>query len=184
MAVLVALIGTMAAGGIRTGARVWERADAEGAAEWEALALRRFLADLLASALPVRVRDGTRAPPVLWRGGPDALVLAARLPSHLAPPGEQLVELALRPGREGVDLVMRWEPLGPRRPRAAPGPGAAEERLATGLASARFLYEGAERWEGRPTLPRAVSLDLAWPDARAWPALVVAPPLAAAGAGG
>jgi prepilin-type N-terminal cleavage/methylation domain-containing protein len=177
VAALMGLIGVAASGGLRFGARAWERESATEAAQMEAAALRRFLADALASAAPVRLRDGSREPPALFAGGPERVVFAGALPSHLAPGGAQLMELALGP--DGT-LTLRWEPLGDRRPGSRPGPDARRETLARDLVSGRFLYEGEPRWTGLPAPPRLVTVELTWEDGPAWPALVVAPHRASA----
>lgn len=183
---LVGLMAAVAAGGLRFGARAWERAETLAEAESEARALRRFLRATLAGVEPVRARDGSREPPVLFAGAGDALTAVGRLPSRLAPPGLQRIGLVFQRRGDRLALVLRWSPLGLRPPAEEWPADAAEETLAEGLARGGFRYVGAGAtaagWSQRQSLPELVEVDMAWADPRgaAWPTL--AAPLRLAGA--
>jgi prepilin-type N-terminal cleavage/methylation domain-containing protein len=161
-AALMALIAVTAAGGLRFGARVWERAADAGEAATEDRALRRFLRETLTGLAPVRPRDGSREPALLLEGRPDRLLAAASLPGALSPPGPQWAALAFERRGDGIALTLRWEALGPTPPDAS-GPSAAAVTLAEGLDGGRFIYHGPDgprdAWSG-PDAPRLIEVAL------------------------
>jgi prepilin-type N-terminal cleavage/methylation domain-containing protein len=182
---LTAAIAAMAAGALRVGSMALARTTAVSEAAVEDRALRGFLGALLRDARPMRVNDGARNPPVLFEGGPDALLLAASLPSALAPPGPRLVLLRFEPAEDGIAaLTLRSIPLGARRPSRAQVEAAPRETLAVGLADGRFAYAVeagalADHWRGRARTPGHVAVTLRWADDRDWPVLRAAPRLRA-----
>ncbi|MGF1502344.1 MAG: hypothetical protein ACFBSD_11065 [Paracoccaceae bacterium] len=164
---LLGLLGTLAAGGISFGMTAWERSADLGARTVETRAVQRFLDRLISEPWAVRLRDGSRTPPVLFDGRPEALSLVATLPAFLAPPGDRLV--ALGPLEEGR-LGLRSAPLGDRPPEISDR--AAVEPLLHGLAAIGFRYFGPDadgtrrwqaRWRGRARLPELVEITLVWP---------------------
>lgn len=179
-AALLALIVATAAGGLRFGARAWDRTSESAEAALEGRALRGFLRALIEGAAPIRLRDGARTPPALFFGAPDRLTLAAPLPSALAPPGLHLVSLAFEPvaSGDGLALVMRWRALGALRPALSLPPQDGAETLISGLERGGFAYFGpqgvAAEWRG-PAPPHVVEVAMAGPALGAWPALAAAP---------
>lgn len=178
-AALTALIVTMAAGGLRFGAQVWDRAAMQAETAIEDRALRRFLRATIESAQPIALREGAREPRVLFMGGPDHLLAAAPLPSALAPPGPQLVGFGFETMTDGLALVLRWRTLGDDRPNFALPPEDGVEILARGLSRGAFGYVGADgvardMWFG-PELPDLVILTIG----EDRPPLLVAPRLSA-----
>lgn len=177
---LLGLLGVMAADGLRFGVAVWERGAAEGEAAATTRRVAKLLGRLVADARPVRLRDGSREPAVLFEGAEDAMVFAAPLPAAVAPAGERLVALTVEPAAKGRRLVLRAAPLGEALPDlAAAGP---PEPLLSGLAGARFAFLDAEapggprwrpRWSGRARLPDRVAVTLEWPEDAGRPPLRV-----------
>ncbi|SDZ89240.1 prepilin-type N-terminal cleavage/methylation domain-containing protein [Rubrimonas cliftonensis] len=179
-AALLALIVATAAGGLRFGARAWDRTSESAEAALEGRALRGFLRALIEGAAPIRLREGEREPPVLFLGAQDRLTLAAPLPSALAPPGLHLVSLAFEPAPSGggLALVMRWRALGALRPALSLPPQDGAETLVSGLERGGFAYLGpdgaAVQWRG-PAPPRLVEIAMAGAALGPWPALAAAP---------
>ncbi len=185
VAAILGLLGAVAAGGLRFGLTAWERAGGVAEGTVETRVVQKVLARAVAGARAVRVRDGTRTPPVAFEGGPESLSFIAPMPAAAAPPGDHLIELA-RAQRQGADaLVLRWVAVGDRRPEI--GPGAAEEVLAEPIARLAFRYLGpdpltgetvwAESWSGRPSLPALVEIGVVFAEGsgRRWPPLVIRP---------
>lgn len=176
---LLALIGVLAAGGIRFGTQAWERAGASAERLMETHALDRFLRRQIAAARPVLVADGTRTPPVVFSGQPDGLVFLAPVSAALAPPGLHLIEVATAP--EGAGLDMAWTPVSDSDLIAGTAPEV--ERLTSGPTGLRLRYfgpgpEGAaiwqDSWEDRPTLPLMIELQIVPDDGPLPPALRIA----------
>jgi hypothetical protein len=160
--VLTAMIVALGAGGLNFGARVWERVGATAEARIEERAARRFIARLIEAAEPIRLRDGTRAPPVLFVGEADRLLLVAPLPAALAGPAPQLAALEAERRGAGFDLVLRWRPLDTGRPLDRFGPADGEETILSGLSAVTFRYGDpaalADRWPGAVAPPALVEL--------------------------
>lgn len=159
---LLAMIGVLAASGIRFGTRAWERAGVASEVLLETHAQERFLRRQISAARPVRTADGTREPPVVFHGTPDSLSFLAPVTAALAPPGLHLVRIGQH---DTGALFMAWVPVTPEQlvPETAP----ALENL--GMQSGRLAlrYYGPdpdggtswqENWEGRPALPVLVEL--------------------------
>ncbi|MCG8441011.1 MAG: prepilin-type N-terminal cleavage/methylation domain-containing protein [Caulobacterales bacterium] len=182
---LLALVAMVAVGGARFGAAAWERSADIGKATVEVRLVQSFLARTLATTREIRLRGGGRVPPVLFEGDGDRLVLAGELPTHLAPPGPHLIELAVREEA----LRLRWTRLGGRR--AAFGPETPSELLLDGVAGLELRYFGTDSkshmpawrrdWRERTALPQLVEVvvRLGADDRRAW-----APVVARVGTGG
>lgn len=186
--VLVAMIGVIAVNGLRLGKTVWDRSAEAASAGMETRVAQKFLRALIRRARPVRLRDGTRHPPALFDGGPDRLRFVAPLPAHLAPPGDQLVELSLAPRGGGAEMLLRWSPIGAAPPEITPT--APQEVLIARADGLRFRYFGpgpeggaaawVDVWRGRTQLPSLVAIgtmraaDAARADgaASAWPTFV------------
>ncbi|MEO0820412.1 MAG: prepilin-type N-terminal cleavage/methylation domain-containing protein [Pseudomonadota bacterium] len=167
---LLGLVGVMAADGLRFGRAAWERAESLGETTVETRAVQRYLARQIAASRPIRVRDGSRTPPVLFEGRAGSLAFAAPIRAHLAPRGDHLIGLSLEQG----GLVLRWVRLGDRRPSlSAAGPG---ERLVEEVAGFGLRYYGPaadggpaawqRAWIGRETLPELVELAIAFEGGR------------------
>lgn len=177
---LTTLLVATAAGGLRFGARAWDRAADVSATAVEDRALRRFLRATIAALTPIRLRDGARDPTLLFEGRSDRLLAAAELPGALAPAGPQLIALAFEPRDDGLALTLRWRPLGPGRPPAAFTDADGVAVLATRLEGGGFAYIGPDgrrdAWRGADA-PRLieVSLGVGRPALAAAPRLMATP---------
>lgn len=160
--VLLAMIATVAAGGLRLGARSVDGAEARAAAALERRVLRGFLIDLIESVDAPRLRDGSRTPPALFRGDAAGFTTVARLPAALADPAPQLVRLAA----QGGALTLAWAPLDDRRPDLRMSDGETEP-LAEGLDGVVFSYgpEGLAGYADQPNPPELISLTIDYGDA-------------------
>ncbi|MBK1662695.1 prepilin-type N-terminal cleavage/methylation domain-containing protein [Paracraurococcus ruber] len=180
------LLGLVAALGL-AGLGLVGRAGASAAPDAATLLLAQDqLRARLVGALPLLAEGPGGLPTLLFEGGADHLAFVADLPPRFGVAGPAWLELR----REEAGLLLRWRPLA----GAASGEGAAGRPLVAGLAGLRLRYFGTPRgedppgwradWSGATRLPRLIALDAEFPpgDARAWPALVVAPRLAAGGA--
>ncbi len=147
---LLGLVAGLAVSGVRFGVAAWARQGDAGAAAMEMRIVQKFVRELTASAETVRVRDGSREPPALFRGERERLVLTSRLPSRLAAPALQLIEIR----RIGDSLRLRRASLGDRAPAVAAGDferRAAEEILLDDVKQVTFRYFGAARAGAAPS---------------------------------
>lgn len=177
---LTTLLVATAAGGLRFGARVWDRAADVSEAAIEDRALRRFLRATIEALEPIHLRDGSRDPALLFEGRPDRLLAAVALPGALAPTGPHLIALAFEPRDDGLALTLRWRPLGPGRPPAAFTDKDGVVLLATRLDAGGFAYVGTEGrrdiWRGADApLIIEVSLGADRPALAAAPRLMATP---------
>lgn len=191
--VAITLLGLLMAallGGLRLGARVWERGEARLDASSRIQVVQGFLRQRLAEALPVSAlsEDGRAEEPV-FRGEPGAIRFASPLPDYLGA-GVYLMELGLADGGgtdRTNDLVLRWRPLEPG-PAAAAGEVEPQARILLARVEALDIgYFGAadprappawwQDWQALPTLPGLVRVQVRFPagDVRHWPELIVHP---------
>lgn len=161
--VLLAMVSTLALGGLRAGTRVWDRTERVAEEQATDLALAGFLERLLAGVVAAQIRDGTRTPPILFRGDDRAMVFVAPLPSALAAPGEHLVGLSIMDGEDGDILRLQWRPLGQGRLDLAIRPSDPGAVLTEGLSSARFAYGAGGRkhqsWPLSRGLPEFIEIE-------------------------
>ena len=177
---LLALIGVMAAGGVRFGSTVWDRVEKDAAHFVEIRAVQRFLRRQIAAAEAIRISNGTRTPSVVFNGTEDDLRLLAPLAARSAPPGLHFVHLGVSDSK----LTLRWARVTDFLPEI--GPDAARTDLLPGLTGIRISYFGQDpesgalvwqrSWLNRPALPRLVRVEPIWdaPASRQWPHLVIA----------
>lgn len=148
-----------------------------------------FLRRRLAGARPVAFAlDASSNLPQRFVGEPERLRFVADLPDYLGRGGPYLHDLALEDGRLVLRLAMVLGGEVVDEPAAARA-----EVLVDGLRAARLRYRALdrdgglgpwlERWEASEQLPLLVELSLVDADGRAWPAIVVALPLAGVATG-
>ncbi|WP_340116984.1 prepilin-type N-terminal cleavage/methylation domain-containing protein [Pelagibius sp. 7325] len=156
---LLGLISTMLMGGVRFGARVWERAALQVESTGEAAALDDFLRRRLSriDALRVETRSGRH---VLFSGTRATLRFAGPAPTDSAVAGSYVYELKRAPDGSGA-LVLSWAL---REGGGYPG------RLVVAPAVRRveLAYFGAPRagvapvwhdsWRERDSLPQLIRL--------------------------
>ena len=159
---LLGMVGIIAANGVSFGVTAWERSGAIADRSVEARVTQKFLRSALEGAQPIRLRDGTRTPPVLFEGGPAKLRFAAPLPAYLARRGAHLIEFA---AHEQGGLIARWAPLTEAPPEISEEN--TPERLGAGWLNLRFRYYGqdpsgihgwTDHWTGRDRLPAMVEI--------------------------
>ena len=163
---LLGMIAVLAAGGVRFGVTAWENSTDLGETAIEDRAAQKFLSRLITQARPIRIRDGTREPPVYFAGESDSLLFIAPLPAQLAPVGDHLISMTVDPREDGDALALRWLRVDDRFPRMPAG--LSPEFLLTGIDSLGFRYFGPDAengalawrsdWLGRPDLPSLVEV--------------------------
>lgn len=175
---LLALIGVAAASSVRFGIAVWDRGGALAADAVEDRLVQKVLIRQVADARAILLRDGSRAPPVLFSGDRDRLEIVASLPGELAPPGDRLIAIELGNG-EPRALRLRWVPVGRQRP--VMDASARQEVLLDDVRSLRFVYFGPDpqgirawqpTWLGRSILPELVRITVERAGRPPWPPLI------------
>jgi general secretion pathway protein J len=193
--VAITLLGLLMAalfGGLRLGARVWERADVRLDASMRTQVVQDFVRQRLTEMLPLEttppeLADAAVSEPA-FVGTTAAVRFASSVPENLGA-GIHLMELTLAESGDvegAADLVLRWRPLeldGQTAVEVAP-----EQRvLIENVEALELSYFGAvdpaqppgwwQTWDGEAALPRLIRLRLSFPenDARTWPELIVQP---------
>lgn len=191
---LLSLIGVLVGGAVGFGRTAWDRTETHGDAQAEIRVVQGFLRRQLEQIRVIRMRDGSRAPPVFFTGASDGMTFIAPIAARAAPPGDRLVVLGM--GMQGLPqdtLAVRFLDPGPGRPQI--GPGGIREPLMDMVSGLGLRYFGplpdAEtmgwqpEWRDRPTLPRLVEITVRFEAPhRVWPPLVVALPQAPGGGSG
>lgn len=170
--------------------RTVTRGEAIGEHSERVRSVSTFLRHRLTGARPVGFAfDQTRAVAMRFVGEPQRMRFVADLPDYLGRGGPYLHDLSVVDDGEGVRLVISMSmvlagEVVEERPERPP------EVLADGLREVRFRYRALDergrmgdwqdRWEASEQLPLQVEITLVDRNGRAWPPLVVAPPLAPA----
>ena len=187
--VALALMGLLAGlmfGGLRFGARAWERVDAHVDHASDIQWAQSFLRRRLSEAALVRAAIDDANPPVLFDGGPNSLAFVTVLPVYGGVGGHSVLRLSLERGPKGGELLLGWAPH--RFDAEDLDDEAVDERvLLDGVAEIDFAYYGrhdpdAEQaswhgeWRRAEGLPRLIRIRLVFTEAgkRHWPDLVVA----------
>ena len=181
---LLGLLSLVLVGGLRFGARAWEKVETDSRELQDLMIARDFLSARLERGLPLAPSgDGSGEQPV-FQGSERSLRFLTDMPGRLGARGLQRVALDLRRHEDGADLLLRWGPTTPG------GEAAGSRALLRDIASMRFAYYDAgsddreggwlDRWEDSDRLPALVRIAVSFPegDGRAWPPLLVAPRLA------
>lgn len=199
---LVGLLTVVLFGGLRFGTRAWEAGSERADQLAEIEAVRGLLRRQIIQALPPgRLGRSAEAgdEETAFAGGEHELRFTSLVPAHIGVGGIYRFRIALTDGGEGRRLELSWRIDRPD----AEGFDVEDEPL---LGGHRVLLEGIEEgafryygtrdqdavggdadwygdWEGDRSLPELVALDLTFAsgDSRAWPELLVAPRLTAAG---
>lgn len=180
---LLALVMTLAAGGLRLGARSWTAGVARSAVAEDFRTGHRLLRDLVAGLRPAVIDRGGRAAYV-FAGEAGRLRLVAPLPLSAGVPGDQLIWLEVAEDVAGQALRLTWRPFAGLDDDLTP-PGTEDSlRLFAASGTIRFAYRGVgseagwmESWDAPDDMPQLIRLDMApgRPSDTAWPALVLAP---------
>jgi general secretion pathway protein J len=168
-------------GGLRFGARAWERTEAHESGMDEVRLVQGLLQREIEQAYPYFVASESGDGQVDFRGTADSMTLLAPAPEAFGGAGRAHISFRVSRSGNSIRLVML------ERPELANSDDAVrQETLLTNLASVRFSYFGNsgtggpvwhDRWSGQATVPQLVRVHVEFPkgDARVWPELIAAP---------
>jgi general secretion pathway protein J len=185
--IAITLLGLLVAalfGGLRLGARAWERSEERLDESARMQVVQNFLRERLMQAYPLTAEDPSGRLRLAFEGTGDALRLVTVMPAYL---GIGFAELMLAvDDRSGIrDLVVQW-----RRFELPPEPEDEEPQvkvLLEDIEGLEIAYYGAlargepvlwhEQWLEVMALPQLVRLRVVFPedDRRYWPDLIVRP---------
>jgi general secretion pathway protein J len=185
--IAITLLGLLMAalfGGLRLGARAWERSEERLDESSRLQVVQNFLRDRLAQAYPLETEDETGRFVLVFEGAEDAVRFVTLMPEFLGTGFAELV-VTVDEQSEFKDLVVQW--------RRFAFPTELEEGepqvkvLLEDVEALEIAYYGAlgegepaiwqERWQGSRALPELVRLRVVFPpdDPRSWPDLIVRP---------
>jgi general secretion pathway protein J len=188
--IAITLLGLLTAamfGGLRFGARAWERSEERLDDSARLHVVQNFLRDRLAQAYPLSADDETGPLRLAFEGDGDTLRFVTLMPEHLGTGFAEFV-LAVTDQSGERDLIVRWR----RFDYPAGTSGSIEEEpqikiLLDRIEALEFAYYGAlgrgerptwqEQWLGAQALPGLVRVRVIFPqeDHRHWPDLIVRP---------
>jgi general secretion pathway protein J len=192
--VAITLLGLLIAalfGGLRLGARVWERGETRLDASNRMQVVQDFVRQRVAEAVPletVQPDEGGASQP-LFRGTKDLVRFAGIMPEHLGA-GIYLMEFALAETGDAAEtrnFVLRLQPMDLEGESAETEPEPEVRVLIERVDALEFAYFGAidpgaqpewwEEWAELPQLPALVRLQVRFADddPRRWPELIVRP---------
>ena len=181
---LLGLIAVLLAGGLRFGARAWERGS-EVAEDASDLALvQAFVRRQLGGARPLRRRGEELAKALDFVGEPDGVEFVVLMPAHLDVPGFYRIAFRLERDQDGRHLLMERRTFDLGDDLGA-GKVLDQRILIDRIAGGEFTYFGAaeegdppqwrEQWQDATILPELVRLKMHFPvgDRRSWPELTM-----------
>lgn len=177
---LLTVLMALVFGGLSFGTRAWEKTSRRATGADDVRFAQALIRDDISASYPMLQSSGS--PSIAFDGGASALSLLTR-----GPRGHAKVNLAVSSRPHGITLTraMRDE----LALDAAAGP--APRILIDGAQSVTFSYFGApspgrprqwnDSWSGATRPPELVRVEVVFPpgDSRRWPALIVAPRIAA-----
>jgi general secretion pathway protein J len=185
--IAITLLGLLMAalfGGLRLGARAWERSEERLDESARLQVVQNFLRDRLAQAYPLEIEDETGRFALAFEGAEDVVRFVTLMPEFLGSGFAEFI-VTVDDQSEFKDLVVQWRPFA--------FPTELEERepqtkvLLEDVEALEVAYYGAlgpdepalwqERWRGARALPELVQLRVIFPpdDPRYWPDLIVRP---------
>jgi general secretion pathway protein J len=184
MGLLIMIMG----GGVRFGVRVWEASQLRADAMGEIQAIRGFMRERTLAMRPVRQAGADRSQKAIaFQGSARDMEFVTLMPSYVTRGGLYHVAFGVSDDGASDAITMRWWPYG----GGQTGPGTGQRRLMEGIKELKISYFGnpentgddrwQDTWSESATLPRLVSIKLAFPegDHRVWPELMVALPASA-----
>lgn len=178
---LLGLVMVLLTGGIRFGARVWERSEAQGSHTDTIRVAQEFLRRQLSRAYPLFVTDPTN-PHVEFSGNEDSMALLTTAPQAFSQPGRIRLRIASTKNANSADLIIAMQD------ELAKNDSFGEtQTLVRGFESLSFSYFGTlprdkepswhHDWTDARTFPLLIRVEGRFPlgDERKWPDLVVAP---------
>jgi len=184
---LFALLSVALFAALRLGADTMDRIAGRQDATDQTASAQQLLTRLLTASYPEYVAMPGLHGQIAFDGEPASLSFLAPAPRTVAPGGFAVMRLAVIAA--GDTRALR---LSARPELAWPDAGdTTVETLLAGASAARFAYWGPDQpdagsswhdqWKERPVLPALIRITVAFPpgDPRDWPALIVAPKIAA-----
>jgi len=186
---IMGLLSLALFGGLRFGARSWERGTAHADGAEATLLAQNLLRRAISNAYPLLVTGDPTHAHIAFTGSADSLSLLAPVPAASAAGGRSQITFLAREAddKNGFDLVVT------SRLELASGDVAAttaKDILLTHVRSLEFAYLGKARsdsgpawhdeWTGQLNLPQIVRVKVRFADgdARQWPDLLIAPRIA------
>jgi general secretion pathway protein J len=182
---LLGFLITVLFGGLRFGARAWERAANHGSGTDQVRVAQMQIRRLLELAYPSFISDPLR-PRVDFQGTEDQMTFLAPAPNALSIGGRARITLSRFVQTGTTSLLVEARPE-----LAVRGSSGESDVLISGLTTLEFSYYGTaapdapaqwtDRWIDRTRLPLLVRIRGVFSEAggRLWPELVVAPRLSA-----
>jgi general secretion pathway protein J len=186
--IAITLLGLLLAalfGGLRLGARAWERSEERLDQSARLQVVHNFLRDRLAQAYPLEREEGAERSTLVFAGDADTLQFVTLMPEYLGA-GFAEFTLAVDDQSEVMNLVVRWRRFDP-----VDLPPADEEPqvkvLLEDIERLEIAYFGAlgqdqpalwhDQWLEVRQLPQLVRIRVIFPpgDPRIWPDLIVQP---------
>lgn len=189
--IAITLLGLLMAalfGGLRLGARAWERGEERLDESGRLQVVQNFLRDRLAAAYPLSADDQDGRPRLAFEGTDEALRFVTLMPEYLGT-GFAEFTLAVADHEGARDLVVRWRRFADLEDANDAGDDEPQTKvLLEGIETLEVAYYGAQR-RGEPVtwhdqwqdvgvdLPRLVRLRVVFfeNDRRHWPDLIVRP---------
>ena len=187
--IAITLLGLLLAalfGGLRLGARAWERGAERLDQSARLQVVQNFLRDRLAQAYPLQGDDEADRSQMAFAGDVDTLQFVTLMPEYLGAGFAEFV-LAVDDQGDARNLVMRWRRFDPVDPLATADEEPQIKVLLEDIERLEIAYYGArdrgepafwqEQWLDAVELPRLVRLGVVFPpgDRRYWPDLIVQP---------
>jgi general secretion pathway protein J len=186
---LLGLLMVALFGGLRLGARAWERSEERLDEVARLQVVENFLRDRIAQAYPLVAEDETSASRLTFEGQPDGLRFVTLMPEHLGT-GFAEFTVAVVDHAGGRDLVAQWRRV--EDPSDALEAVREDEEpqvklLLEGVESLELAYYGApgrgepiawrEQWLEARALPDLIRVRIVFAegDRRRWPDLIVRP---------
>ena len=190
--IAITLLGLLMAalfGGLRLGARAWERGEERLDESGRLQVVQNFLRERLGEAYPLSTDDQAGRPMLAFEGSSDAVRFVTLMPEHLGTGFAEFL-LAVADRGEAKDLIVQWRRFDDPQdaPRADDQKEPQTKVLLEGIEALEIAYYGAlqrgqpaiwrEQWlEARVDMPQLVRLRVVFfeGDRRYWPDLIVRP---------
>lgn len=177
---LLSLVMLVLFGGLRFGARVWERTETHMAGANDVARIQTLLRRELREAYPAYSVGSSNTGHVDFSGTEDSITFLGPAPRSLAEAGRAWIAVRVIHDKNGIALRLS------AKPELGSGNESQDEDLLTDLKSAKFSYFGVtegdkaswhETWDDAQRLPNLVRLQVAFSEKSklVWPEFVAAP---------